>query len=149
MKTTILYSFIILFWFASSSNVRSQTISDDNKVGMGQKTQIKKIKKKIPSAKGCIKLEELFKNRSKYENKKVRLRGKVKKFTPQIMNRNWIHLQDGTEYEGRWDITVTSNEDFDIGDVVTLEGRVILEMDFGSGYYYKILVEDAVLIKEK
>jgi hypothetical protein len=136
--------------FVSISNVNSQTSdTGEKKIGMGEKTQIKKIKKKIPPTKGCIKLEELFKNKLKYDNKTVRLRGKVKKFTADIMKKNWIHLQDGTEHDGRWDITVTTQEEFKEGDIITIEGRVILEMDFGYGYYYEILVQDAVLIKKE
>lgn len=66
---------------------------------------------------------------------------------PQIMNKNWIHLQDGTSYNGFNDITITSLEKIKVDDIVSLKGTVVLNKDLGSGYKYDILIEDAVLVK--
>ena len=59
------------------------------------------------------------------------------------MNRNWIHLQDGSE-EGL-DLTVTTTELVRLGDIVSLEGTIVLDKDFGAGYRYDIIMESAVL----
>ena len=66
---------------------------------------------------------------------------------PQIMNKNWIHMQDGTSYNGFNDITITSLEKIKVDDIVSLKGTVVLNKDLGSGYKYDILIEDAVLVK--
>jgi hypothetical protein len=68
------------------------------------------------------------------------------KVNEAIMHRNWIHLQDGTEYEGNYDLTVTTDRRVNVGNVVTFEGKVSLNRDFGAGYTYEVIMEDAILI---
>jgi hypothetical protein len=68
----------------------------------------------------------------------------VVKYSPGIMNKNWVHIQDGTEYDGNYDLTVTTLSEFKVGDIVTLEGKIALDKDFGYGYIYDVLLEDAV-----
>jgi len=79
--------------------------------------------------------------------KTVILTGKVVKFMPEIMNKNWIHLQDGTSLNGFNDITITSLAKVKVDEIVSLKGTVVLNKDLGSGYKYDILIEDAVLVK--
>ena len=105
------------------------------------------LSKGITLAKGAISLHDLFSGRDKLEGKTVILTGKVIKFMPEIMNKNWIHLQDGTSYNGFNDITITSLEKVKVDAIVTLKGTVVLNKDLGSGYKYDILIEDAVLVK--
>ena len=62
------------------------------------------------------------------------------------MNVNWLHMQDGTEFNGEFDLTVTTAATAQIGDVVTLKGTVTLNKDFGAGYFYTIIIENATLI---
>jgi len=61
------------------------------------------------------------------------------------MDKNWIHLQDGTEHDGKFDLTVTSDITADTGEVYTFEGTIALDKDFGFGYFYEIIMEDAVI----
>jgi len=105
------------------------------------------LSKGITLAKGAISLHDLFSGRDKLEGKTVILTGKVIKFMPEIMNKNWIHLQDGTSYNGFNDITITSLEKVKVDAIVTLKGTVVLNKDLGSGYKYDILIEDAVVVK--
>jgi hypothetical protein len=65
------------------------------------------------------------------------------------MNRNWIHLQDGTGSQGNFDLMVTSSDDVKVGQVVVAEGKVAANKDFGSGYSYSVLLEDAKVNPEK
>jgi len=94
-------------------------------------------------------IAELFAQKSDFSGKSVRLHGKVVKYSGSIMGRNWIHLQDGTgdSAAGTHDITVTSNETTSVGQVVTIEGVVRLDKDFGAGYKYAVIVEDAKIVK--
>jgi len=96
---------------------------------------------------GAISIAKLFENMEEYQGQKVKIRGKVIKFSPEIMNTNWIHLQDGTTYDGKYDLTITSNETVVIGDDVTFEGTIVLDKDFGHGYFYEVLMEEAVIVK--
>jgi hypothetical protein len=84
---------------------------------------------------------------AKLKGKTVLLRGKVVKYNPEIMGRNWIHLQDGSgsSAANTNDILVTSKNQVKLGDVVTVSGVVSTDKDFGAGYYYKVLVENATL----
>lgn len=83
----------------------------------------------------------------KLKDKPVRVQGKVVKYNAGIMGKNWIHLRDGSgsAADGSNDILVTTDANAKLGDVVTVSGVVHTNKDFGSGYSYKILIEDATL----
>ena len=60
------------------------------------------------------------------------------------MNKNWIHIQDGTDFSGKFDLTVTSDKEVSVGDIVTLEGKIALNKDLGYGYFFDVIMEDAI-----
>jgi hypothetical protein len=98
----------------------------------------------IEKSEGAVSIAELLSEKKKYNGKVVTVSGKVTKVNKAIMGRNWIHLQDGTDYEGEYDLTITTVLEPAEGDIVTLTGKIILDKDFGYGYFYDILMEDAV-----
>ena len=102
----------------------------------------------IEPAEGGISIAELMANKSSYGNKTVKLRGKVVKYNAGIMNKNWIHLQDGTSDGEENDIVITTDVSTRVGDIITVEGIITLDKDFGAGYFYKIIMEEAVLIDQ-
>jgi hypothetical protein len=67
----------------------------------------------------------------------------VVKFNAGIMGRNWIHIQDGSGAEGSNDLTVTTDDTAQLGDLVVIKGTLKTNQDFGHGYSYDILVEQA------
>ena len=99
--------------------------------------------KSVKSAPGAIKIAELVGHLSKYEGKVIRVTGKCVKINPMIMGRNWIHIQDGTA--NNFDLTITTTENVPLGEVVTLEGTVALNKDFGAGYRYNVIMEGATM----
>ena len=101
--------------------------------------------KSVNRAEGAIAIGDLVKNKAKYGGKTVKITGKVMKVNQMIMNRNWLHLQDGTG--NNYDLVVTSTESIPPGHIVTIEGVVALDKDFGAGYRYDILVENVTLVK--
>ncbi len=107
----------------------------------------KKIEVTINPAEGGITIAELFSNKSKYAGKIVKIKGKVTQFSSSIMGKNWIHLQDGTEYKGIYDLVATTNMDVKVGEIVVLEGKIALDKDFGFGYFYKVIMEDSKVIQ--
>ncbi|NOU16278.1 MAG: hypothetical protein HOO91_01790 [Bacteroidales bacterium] len=108
------------------------------------KAKAEKMVVVIEKSKDDITVANLYSNKETYANKLVLIKGKVVKYSPEIMNKNWIHIQDGTEYDGNYDLTVTTLSEFKVGDIVTLEGKIVLDKDFGYGYIYDVLLEDAV-----
>ncbi len=92
-------------------------------------------------------VEELYQEKDKLKGQQVQLQGTVVKVNNGIMNRNFIHLQDGSGKEGSNDITITSDQTAEVGDEVTVVGTVTLDMDFGAGYLYPLIVEKATITK--
>jgi hypothetical protein len=92
-----------------------------------------------------ISIAELYKNKEKYNNAIIKLRGKVTKYNPGILNINWVHIQDGTEFEEEKDVTLTTLSTVKMGDTVSFKGKVSLEKDLGAGYIYDVLVENATI----
>ncbi|PIE74062.1 MAG: nucleotide-binding protein, partial [Deltaproteobacteria bacterium] len=90
-------------------------------------------------------VKELFAKARELDKKEIRVRGQVVKFTPHIMGRNWIHLQDGTgnPMHNTHDLVLTSQATVKVGDTVTFTGVVAADRDFGAGYSYKVLIEQA------
>lgn len=75
--------------------------------------------------------------------KNVQAAGKVVKVNNGIMGRNFVHIQDGTGDATTNNLIVTSKQTAKIGDQVSISGVVVLDRDFGSGYKYPLLIEDA------
>ncbi|TSA25657.1 MAG: hypothetical protein D4R67_09515 [Bacteroidetes bacterium] len=99
----------------------------------------------VEKAEGGITIAELFSDPAAYSGKTVKINGEVVKFLPEIINRNWVHLQDGTRDGDNFDLTVTTDAFVNVGDVVTFEGIVAIDKDFGAGYFYPVIVEEAVV----
>lgn len=104
-----------------------------------------KISDSVEPCQGCIKISELLAKKKDYKGKEVKVTGKVVKFNAGIMERNWVHIQDGSESDGEFDLTITTMASVAVGDIVTFTGKITLEKDFGYGYFYDILMEDGVL----
>ncbi len=102
---------------------------------------------KVEPVAGAVKLADLFANKANYAGKKVKVKGQVVKYSPEIMNKNWIHLQDGSEANGSYDLTITTLETVEVGKVVTLEGVLAIDKDFGYGYKYDLILEESKIIK--
>lgn len=105
------------------------------------------LMKGVVLAKNAITLHDLFANKEKYANKTVTVTGKVVSYNPEIMNKNWLHIQDGTSYKGLNDLTITTLGKANVDDIVSLKGKVVLNKDFGMGYSYEVIIEDATLVK--
>jgi hypothetical protein len=96
----------------------------------------------VKTVPGGINLSTLFENHSKYAGKEVTIRGIVTKYNAMIMGKNWVHIQDGSEYSGLFDLTITTRDSVLVGNAVTFTGTIGLNKDFGAGYFYKIIMED-------
>ncbi len=88
-------------------------------------------------------IAELYSKKDELSGKKVALRGKVVKFSSAIMDRNWIHLQDGTGSGDTKEMIVTTKESANVGDIVLVTGNLTADKDYGYGYKYDVVIEDA------
>ena len=102
----------------------------------------------ITPAEGGQTVADIFAKKADLAGKPVKVRGKVVKFTPEIMGKNWIHLQDGTGAAGANDLTVTTSATAQMGDTVTVSGVLVIDKDFGYGYAYDVIIEDAAIAAE-
>ncbi len=92
-------------------------------------------------------IAQVIAQRNKLRGKTVVIRGRVVKYNPEIMGRNWVHLRDGSAAGGPQsdEILVTTTSATKVGAIVTARGSVRTNADFGAGYAYPVLVEHATL----
>ena len=106
---------------------------------------------KVPKAEGKEgkTIAEIFAQTATLKNAPVAVRGKVVKTANGIMGKNWFHVRDGSGEAATStnDLTVTSQDTAAVGDVVVVKGKVQLDRNFGSGYAYPVIIEDATLQK--
>jgi len=89
-----------------------------------------------------ITIAELFKNRAKYKDQSISIRGKVTKTSVGIMKRNWVHIEDGSRFQNMDDIVFTTTSAVPkTGEIVTATGTVAIDKDFGYGYFYPVITE--------
>jgi hypothetical protein len=119
--------------------------SKDAAAAAGGKTSVEKA-----TGPDAYRVSELYRDKDKLNKKKVVVRGKVVKVAAGIMNRNWIHIQDGSgsAKKGTNDLVVTSDSLPAEGEVITVTGILAKDRDFGSNYRYKVIVEKAEIAIE-
>lgn len=142
--------------FAAALQSEKQGDSGSNAMAMGPSTgsagavvpssEVTVIKATGPSS---YSVEECFEQGKELQGKTVRVRGKVMKVSKMIMGKNWLHIQDGTgnPLKNHHDLVVTTMEDPGEGVIVTIEGTLNFERDFGAGYKYDVIIEDAKIEK--
>jgi hypothetical protein len=109
-----------------------------------EQTEVKDVTK---AADGYT-VEEIYAQSAALSGKPVKVRGQVVKFTANIMGTNWLHIQDGTGTGTTADLTVTTSAIVASGDMVTVEGNLTVNKDFGAGYKYDAIIEGAKVTKE-
>ena len=98
----------------------------------------------IAKAEGGKTVAEVFAEKDALGGKPVTVRGKVVKVNAGIMGKNWLHVRDGSGADGTNDLTVTTAGELPaLGATVVVTGPVALNKDFGMGYTYDVIVEDA------
>jgi len=87
---------------------------------------------------------EINSDRLTLKDKPVTVRAKVVKVSANVLGTNWVHLRDGSGSgaDNSNDVLVTSKDEPKIGDVVVARGVVKTDVNLGSGYAYKVLIEN-------
>jgi len=65
------------------------------------------------------------------------------------MDKTWLHIMDGTGGEGTNDLAVTTDAVASVGDIVVVNGELAVDKDFGFGYKYDIIIENAEVTVEE
>lgn len=99
----------------------------------------------IKPAKGGHTIAGIIASKKELADKVVTVRGQVTKFNANIMNKNWLHIIDGSHDN---DLTIITNDIAEVGQTVVIEGTVVLDKDFGYGYFYELLIDNAKITVE-
>jgi hypothetical protein len=140
-------------YFCGSPNVKSSTTKAPGKTSPGSAgaatSTAKNVNVEKATGANAYTVSEIFTKADKLKGKQIVVRGQVVKVSTGIMNKNWIHLQDGTgsKNDKTNDLVITSSEVPSEGDVVTASGTVAKDKDFGSGYKYNVIIEKASIKK--
>lgn len=141
---------IIMFCGAPLAPATAELLS---KQSTGSEVQVPELKEKLAleAAKGtnAHTVADCYAKSAELNKKTVSVKGKVMKVSTGILGRTWIHLQDGSgsTFQKNNDLVVTMEAVPRVGDVVTVTGTLLKDKDFGSGYSYKIIVEQATIQK--
>lgn len=131
---------------AGGSEVKSGDVATPKKPNVSSSKPVKVEKASGPNA---YTVSGLYEKKDNLNNKPVVVKGQVVKFSPAIMDKNWVHIQDGSgdPSKGTNDILVTTQDIVAVGDIVTAKGILYKDKDFGSGYKYSVIVEEASVKK--
>jgi len=99
----------------------------------------------INKVEGGNTIAEIHADKQKFNGKAIRVRGQVTKYNANVMGKNWLHIRDSSTLD---DLTITTADTAAIDAIVVVEGKLTLDKDFGYGYVYPLIVEDASVKKE-
>jgi hypothetical protein len=102
----------------------------------------------INRAAGGQTVAEICTGKEKFVGQPIAVRGRVVKFNANILGKNWLHVRDGSGVDGSNDLTITTAAFAKVGDLVLVTGKLAADRDFGSGYRYGLMVEDAKVTVE-
>lgn len=131
----------------STANARKEQFMGAAYPVFGNKEVTADVKVAKASGANAHTVAEIISKAGELKEKSVLVRGKVVKYNPGIMGKNWLHLRDGSgsAADNTNDILVTTQNPASLGAIVTAKGIVHTDKDFGAGYAYKVLIEDATL----
>jgi len=93
---------------------------------------------------GELHIADLYAKKNELKGKVITIHGNVVKVSDGIMGKSWIHIQDGSGGKETSDIVFTSaTQTAKVGDRVIAKGTVAVDKDFGYGYFYPVIVEEA------
>jgi len=93
---------------------------------------------------------QVYAERAKLNGKQVRVRGVVVKSVANVLDRTFIHVRDGSgnAENNTNDLTITAAAAPKVGDKLLYEGTLAVDKDYGSGYRYQAVLENASVVAE-
>ena len=89
---------------------------------------------------------EVITGKTKFAGRPIAIRARVVKYNAQILGKNWLHIRDGSGAPGTNDLTVTTTATAKVGDLVLVTSKLGTDRDFGRGYKYPLIIEDATVV---
>ncbi len=129
------------------NHVSTTTENTQPAPSMGSSKDSVKQQIKIEPLKDGVTIAAVLKDPKAYEGKTIKIKGKITKYTAGVMGKNWVHIQDGTDYKGKFEIVITTLDELKDGETATFEGTITLNKDLGFGYFFEVLMENAKVIK--
>lgn len=82
--------------------------------------------------------------------KTLRVRGRVVRVTPNVMGKTFVHVRDGSgdRKTKELDLTITTQSTPGLNESVLFEGRLEADVDYGAGYRYPVILQDARVLSE-
>jgi hypothetical protein len=102
----------------------------------------------IKKPSGGKSVSEIVDGRKELKGKEVTVRGKVVKYNSGVMGKNWLHIRDGSGTAANNDLTVTTETPARVGATVLVKGKISTDRNFGSGYFYPVILEGAQVTVE-
>ncbi len=124
---------------AKSPEELSQMVQPDQKDTPGNSSASSPLPKDIK----IVKIADLNAHPDQYEGKFVTVMGKSVKVNNHILGKNWIHIQSPNGD----DIAITTQDEIEVGQPCTFTGKVYKDMDFGSGYRFNVIIQEAKLLR--
>ena len=125
--------------FISDKPVQNAPVGNPH-AGLNKEAASSISMKGIKKAKGGKTVAEVFAEKQTLAGKSVRVRGKVVKYTEQVMGKNWLHIQDSSSDKR---LVVTTGQEAKKGDLVVINGVTAVDQDLGYGYVYEVIIEKA------
>ncbi len=124
------------------SEIYPESAQEEN---TGTTDDINELNQNSPVPEGVTRIADIVQSPKKFVGKSVRIYGKVVKANPNILDRNWLHIEDGTAPD--FDFVLTTQSNIPIGHEVAFDGVIAVDRDFGAGYTYKVIMENAKPVK--
>ena len=142
---TIIFTSALLGEAEEKAETPAAEMPVDSKHGAASSDKkIEKVKVEKVSGPNAYTVAELYAKNSELDTKSIVLKGQVVKVGLKIMGKNWIHIQDGSgsASDKTNDIIVTSQDVPEVGSIVTVNGTLSKDRDFGMGYFYAVIIEE-------
>lgn len=144
MKRDFSVIYFVNSFISDTESLASKTTANPSLQGQIKQEKAIKAIKGIDKVEGGNTIAEIYTNKNDFNGKTVRVRGQVTKYNAGIMGKNWVHIRDSS---GPDDLTITTDSSAILDDVILIEGTLNLDKDFGYGYIYPLIVEDARILK--
>jgi hypothetical protein len=128
----------------------TQKVLMDAHAGVSETANIGPIEVDKASGPDGRTVAEIFAGKQDLNGRKVAVRGRVTKVNAKILERTWIHIQDGSgdTKANNNDLVVTSQASPSVGDTVLVEGTLRTNKNYGMGMVFAVIVEDARVTTE-
>ncbi len=145
---TLQRNFSVIYFvdhFVTDDGITQMSASAAAAHGRPSQNPATELIEEINKVEGGNTIAEIYAAKDKLNGETISVRGKVTRFTASVLGKNWIHIRDSSTTD---DLTVTTAATAAINDIVIIEGKLELDKDYGYGYVYPVILEEAKITKD-